>query len=262
MSPFLAAFWAETLKARRSRVTGLTAAGFLILPVAGGLFMIILKNPEQARAWGLISTKAQLTAGVADWPAYLGILAQGLAGLGTILFAFFTAWVFGREFADHTVKELLALPTPRGTIVAAKFMLIALWVLAVTLLTFVIGLGVGATVAIPGWSPALGWTFLGTVLLTALLTFMLIPFAAFFASLGRGYLPPMGWTILVLGFANLVSVLGWGDWFPWAVPMLVSGMVRNHAGQVGVHSYIVVLSVFLAGTLATFAWWQYADQAV
>ena len=58
MKPFLAAFWAETLKARRSLITPLTAAGFLLLPLAGGLFMLILKNPAQARAWGLISAKA------------------------------------------------------------------------------------------------------------------------------------------------------------------------------------------------------------
>ncbi|MEW5721354.1 MAG: ABC transporter permease, partial [Chloroflexota bacterium] len=63
MNAFLAAFWAETLKARRSKISLLTTLGFLILPLAGGLFMIILKNPEQARAMGLISAKAQLTVG-------------------------------------------------------------------------------------------------------------------------------------------------------------------------------------------------------
>jgi ABC-2 type transport system permease protein len=79
MNAFGSAFWAEALKARRSKITLLTAAGFLILPLASGLFMIILKNPEQARAMGLISTKAQLTAGVADWPSFWGILLQGIA---------------------------------------------------------------------------------------------------------------------------------------------------------------------------------------
>ena len=74
MNAFLAAFWAEALKARRSKMTLLTAAGFLILPLVGGLFMVILKDPEQARAMGLIGAKAQLTVGVADWPAYFDML--------------------------------------------------------------------------------------------------------------------------------------------------------------------------------------------
>ncbi len=260
MNALAAAFWAEALKARRSKITLLSALGFLLLPLGGGLFMVILKNPEQARAMGLISTKAQITAGVADWPTLFGMLAQGIAAGGAILFALITAWVFGREFSDHTAKELLALPTPRWVIVASKFALTALWILALTLLVFVVGVGVGAAVDIPGWSSDLLWTSLWTVVVTALLTFMLMPFAALFASSGRGYLPPMGWTILALGIANIVSVLGWGDWFPWAVPVLVSGLVKSRADVVGLHSYIIVAIAFLAGLAATFAWWQSADQ--
>jgi ABC-2 type transport system permease protein len=123
MNALLSAFWAETLKARRSKVSVLTAAGFLILPLMAGLFMIILKDPERARAMGLISVKAQLAAGVADWPTFFGMLTQGTAIGGAFLFAIITAWVFGREFSDRTAKELLALPTPRAVIVGAKFIL-------------------------------------------------------------------------------------------------------------------------------------------
>ena len=260
MNAFVSAFWAEALKARRSKVTLMTAAGFLILPFAGGLFMIILKDPEQARAMGLISTKAQLTAGTAEWQSFFEIITIGLAAAGAILTALFTAWVFGREFSDHTAKEMLALPTPRWIIVAAKFALIALWILALTLLIFVVGLGVGTAVDIPGWSPELATKSFATVLVTALLNFMLMPFVALFASSGRGYLPPMGWAILTLAFADLVSVLGWGDRFPWAIPVLVSGMVKVNAEQVGLHSYLVVLLASLVGAVATFVWWRSADQ--
>ncbi len=260
MNTFLAAFWAEALKARRSKISWLTTAAFFVLPCVGGLFMIILKYPEQARSLGLISTKAQLTAGVADWPTFLGILSQGIAGAGAILFALITAWIFGREFSDHTVKELLALPTPRWVIVAAKFVLMTLWILGLVLVLFVVGLLVGRAVDIPGWSPELQWTSFGIIVVTALLTFMLMPLVALFASSGRGYLPPLGWAIMTLAFADLISILGWGDWFPWAVPLLVSGMVKPHADVVGLHSYLVVLIAFFIGLVATFAWWRSADQ--
>jgi len=261
MNTFLSAFWAETLKARRSKVSQGTTVGFLILPLVGGLFMIILKNPERARAMGLISVKAQLAGGVADWPTYFEILLQGTAIGGAMLFAFITAWVFGREFSDHTAKELLAIPTPRGIIVGAKFVLTAFWILGLTLLSFVIGLGIGTAVGIPGWSLDLVWTSFGSLLLTALLLFMLMPFVALFASAGRGYLPPLGWALSTLAFAQVAGVLGWGDWFPWSVPALVSGMMGPRAEQVGMHSYVLVLLAFIAGLAATFAWWRSADQA-
>ena len=261
MNAFLSAFWAETLKVRRSKVSLLTAAGFLILPLVGGLFMIILKDPERARAMGLISVKAQLTAGVADWPTFFGILAQGTAVGGAILFSMITAWVFGREFSDHTAKELLALPTPRGVIVGAKFVLTALWILGLALLIFVIGLGIGTVVDIPGWSLKLEWTSFWSLITIALLTFMLMPFVALFASAGRGYLPPLGWAFFMLALAQIAAVLGWGDWFPWSVPALLSGMAGPRAEQIGMHSYVLVGLAFIVGIAATFAWWQSADQA-
>ncbi len=67
MNGFLPSLWTETLKMRRSKVPLLTALGFSIAPWVGGLFMVILKDPEAARSMGLISTKAQLVGGTADW---------------------------------------------------------------------------------------------------------------------------------------------------------------------------------------------------
>jgi ABC-2 type transport system permease protein len=261
MNAFLSALWAEALKARRSKVSLLTAAGFSILPVVDGLFMFILENPERARAMGLINVKAQITAGVADWPTYFQVLLMGTAIAGAILFAFITAWVFGREYSDHTVKELLVLPTPRGVIVGAKFALTALWNLGLILMVFVIGLAIGAAVSIPGWSPELAWTSFWSLMLIALLTFMLMPFVALFASVGRGYLPPLAWAFITMASAQIAIVLGWGEWFPWSVPALLGSLTGPRTVPIAAHSYIMVLLVFISGAVATFAWWQSADQA-
>jgi ABC-2 type transport system permease protein len=261
MNAFISAFWAEALKARRSKVSLLTVAAFLIFPLVDGLFMYILKDPERARSLGLISVKAQITAGVADWPAFFQVLLLGTAIGGAILFAFTTAWVFGREFSDHTVKEILALPTPRRVIVGAKFVLVALWMLGLTLMIFVVGLGIGKAVDIPGWSPGLAWSSFWSLMLITLLTFLLMPFVALFASVGRGYLPPLGWAFLTMALAQIAIVLGWGSWFPWSVPGLLGSLNGPRSEPIEMHSYVVVLLAFAAGIGATFAWWQSTDQA-
>jgi ABC-2 type transport system permease protein len=261
MNAFLSALWAEALKARRSKVPLLTAAGLSILPIMAGLFIFILKDPERARAMGLIGVKAQITAGVADWPTHFQVLVLGTAIGGAIVFSFITAWIFGREHADHTSKELLALPTSRGVIVAAKFTLTAVWTLGLALMVLVMGFGTRAAVGIPGWSPELAWTASWSLLLVGLLTAMLMPFVAFFASVGRGYLPPLGWAILMMALAQVAIVLGWGEWFPWSVPGLVIGLNGFRPELIAAHSYVVVLLAFTAGTVATFAWWRGADQA-
>ena len=260
MNHFLSALSTEILKVRRSRVPLFTALGFSIAPMVGGLFMIILKDPEAARSMGLISTKAQITAGTADWPAFFGILAQATAVGGAILFAIITAWVFGREFSDRTTKELLALPTPREAIVTAKFVVIAVWAIGSTLLIFGIGLIVGTLVEIPGWSVELLRTMFRDILGAAALTLALMPFVALLASVGRGYLPPFGWAIFSVALAQVAGITGWGGWFPWSVPALFVGAAGPRAEQIGLHSYISIPLAFVIGLAATFIWWRSADQ--
>ena len=260
MNNLSSALWAETLKMVRSKVPLFTAIGFCMAPLAGGLFMIILKDPEAAKSLGLITTKAQLLTGTADWPSFFGFLAQAVAAGGMILFSIITIWVFGREFSDHTVKELLALPTARETIVTAKFIVVAVWSLLITLFIFGIGMIVGTTIVIPGWSGELLRTSFINIMGSAVFTVPLMSFVALLASMGRGYLPPFGWTIFTLFLANLSAILGWGDWLPWAIPGLFSGVAGPRAEMLGTHSYVILVTASIIGFVATYYWWRSADQ--
>ena len=259
MNSFSSALWAEILKLRRSMVPLFTAIGFSIAPLVGGLFMIILKDPSKAQSMGLISAKAQLTVGVAEWATLFNLLAQATAVGGMIVFSVFTAWVFGREFADHTAKELFALPTSRETIVGAKFVVVAVWTLFLTLLCYLLGLVVGRLVVIPGWSTELFRSASVDILGAGALTVLLLPFVAFFASAGKGYLPSFGWTILTVALAQIVAITGWGDWFPWSIPALFSGAAGPRTGLLGWYSYPLLLVASLIGVMATFYWWRNAD---
>jgi ABC-2 type transport system permease protein len=260
MNNFPAALWTETLKMRRSKVPLFTAIGFSIVPLVGGLFMIILKDPEAAKSMGLISAKAQLMAGVADWTGFFNIIAQAVAVGGAILFAIVTAWIFGREFSDRTAKELMALPTSRETIIGAKFVVVAVWTFALSLFVFGFGLVIGKWVVIPGWSTELLRTAFVDILGSAVLTIMLLPFVALAASMGRGYLPAFGWTIFTVAMAQIAAVTGWGDWFPWSIPALFSGAVGPRVEQLGLHSYMIIILSSIIGLAATFYWWRNADQ--
>jgi len=259
MSSYSSALWSETLKLRRSKVTLFTAIGFSFLPLIGGLFMIILKDPAKAQSMGLISAKAQLTVGVAEWAALFSLLAQATAVGGGIVFSVFTAWVFGREFSDHTAKELLSLPTSREKIVGAKFLVIVGWCLVLIMLCYLLGLVIGYLVDIPGWSLDLFRSGSIGILGAGILTIFLLPYVAFFASAGKGYLPSFGWIILTVILAQIVAVTGWGDWFPWSIPALFSGAAGPRGEYLGWYSYPILLIASLIGLGATFYWWRNAD---
>ena len=260
MNGFLSALWAEALKARRSKVPLLASMGFTLAPLMDGLFMFIMKNPERARDMGLLSTKAQLAMSTAEWPTFFSVLSQAIAIGGVIVFSIVTAWVFGREYSDHTAKDLMALPVSREKIVISKLIVIAVWVFILSIWIYVFGLFIGYLVDIPGWTGQLARQSFVDVLATAGMTLLLMTPVAFIASMGRGYLPPLGWAVLTIFFSQIVAATGWGDWFPWSVPALFSGVVGPRAEQLGTHSYILVFLAGIIGLVATFWWWLNADQ--
>ena len=254
------ALWAEILKARRSNVPLLAFIGFTLAPLMDGLFMFIMKDPERAREMGLLSVKAQLAMSTAEWGTFFSVLSQAVAIGGVIVCSIVTAWVFGREFSDRTAKDLLALPASREKIVTAKFFVVSAWVFVASAWIYLAGLAIGYLVDIPGWTTQLAWQSFRDILAIAGMTLLLMSPVAFIASMGRGYLPPLGWAVLTIFFAQVIAATGWGDWFPWSVPALFSGVAGPRSELIGVHSYIIVILAGLIGLAATFYWWLYADQ--
>ena len=260
MSGLSAAIRTELVKSRRSRVPWGVAAGFTMVSLAMGLFMVILQNPEAFRSLGLLGAKAQLTGGTADWPTFLSMLGQAVTAGGAMLFAFLTAWVFGREFADRTVRELLAIPTRRRTIVLGKAIVMWIWAGAIAVWVIVLGLVIGALVGLPGWSAADATRSVGGMALAVVLTIALQTTTAFFAGLGRGYIAPLAWAVATLVASQFVGVLGWGSWFPWSVPVILAGAGGADVEPVSLGGVVLVIAVALAGLAGTIAWWERADQ--
>lgn len=259
MCDVINALWIETRKAVRSKVPLFTGLGFLMLPLACAFLMFVYKNPDFAREMGMVSAKANLAGGSADWPFYLSMLAQGMAIGGLLLFSLVASWVFGREFADGTAKDLLALPVARSTILAAKFLVTAGWCLALAGITFAVSLAAGALIGLPQGSPEVLWNGSLRVAVTACLVIAVITPVAWFASVGRGYLLPVGLAMLLLALANIAAVLGWGNAFPWSIPALYAGMVDGAAVEP-----VSLAAVALTGALgvaATIWWWNTADQS-
>ena len=256
MNRLAAALYVEALKARRSLVLWMVGVFTALPPVMMGVMMAIKKHPLAARHLGLLTEKAKLLGGAVDWPTFLGLLGQVMGAVGGIVFAIVTAWIFGREFADRTCRIMLATPTRRSHIVTAKLCVAAMWCLLLVMWTMAVMFAAGIVVGMPGltWPVALG--ALGLAARAALLSLALIPVTAFVASAGRGYLLPIGLSLVVLIAAQFVGATGWAMWFPWWVAM--SGGVPG--SQVVPVSVIVVILTGLAGLAATLWWWERADQ--
>ena len=145
--------WIEFRKAFRSRMPLWTSLGSLFMPLGVALLIFLARNPELSRKLGLISAKADLMAySVTDWPSYLGLFAEIISAGGFFFFVMAISWVFGREFADGTLKDMLAVPVQRASILLAKFIVTVTWCVVIAILILVFGLLFGALIQLPGGS--------------------------------------------------------------------------------------------------------------
>ena len=249
--------WIEARKAIRSKMPLWIALGSLFFPLGIAFLITVARNPAIFQSLGIITAKANLLQfSTVDWPSYLGVYSQIIAVGGFFFFILIISWVFGREFTDGTVKDLLAVPVQRFTIILAKFIVVAAWSAALSVVIFIAGIIMGAIINLPGGS--FNAIFQGSVLVlvtAGLVIAVVMPFALF-ASVGRGYLLPIGLAVLTVVMTNLIVVIGWGAYFPWAVPALYS-QGKNDLIPI---SYWIDFLTGLLGILATYLWWKYADQ--
>ncbi|MEJ2598524.1 MAG: ABC transporter permease [Anaerolineales bacterium] len=250
--------WIEWRKALRSRMPLWTALASLFMPFGIAFLIFVSKNPEISKKLGLISAKADLIAySATDWSTYMNFFGQLIAAGGFLFFILVISWVFGREFADGTLKDMLAVPVRRSSILLAKFVLVAIWSVALTLVIIIAGLAMGALIRLPGGSLDVVLQGSRLVLASALLAIVVVMPFAFFASVGRGYLLPVGLALLTLMATNLVAIIGYGEYFPWAIP----GLYAQGKTALSPASYWIVFLTALVGMVATYLWWKFADQS-
>lgn len=260
MRNFRAAMWSEVLKVRRSKIFWITILAFSFITLVLALMMFILKNPELARNAGLLGAKAQII-GEANWTSYFDILAQIIAMGGLIGFGFVNSWIFGREFSDRTANNLLALPTSRSVVVLAKFVVMLFWCILLALIVFAEGIFAGKIINLAGWSGQIFFLGVNKLTITSIFTIVVSTPVAFFASFGRGFLPPMGFVVGTMAISQFAAALGHGRYFPWAIPALYSGAAGPEQATLEVTGIIIVLMTGIIGLLATLLWWRFADQS-
>jgi len=229
----------------------------MIMPLGIGLLLFLARNPELSHKLGLVGAKADLAAYHAtNWPAYLSFIGQIIASGGFFLATFCISWVFGREFVDGTLKDMLAVPVSRFTILLAKFIVVAIWSALLSLIILTLSLVVGVFINFPDFSLIVLLNGSSVIIVTGCLVIASVFPFALFASIGRGYLLPLALSLLALVVANLAVVIGWGEYFPWAV----AGLYCSRNTVLTPLSFWIVGITGLIGIVATGVWWKNADQ--
>ncbi|KPK83010.1 MAG: hypothetical protein AMS27_13435 [Bacteroides sp. SM23_62_1] len=261
MKGFYEAVRVEYLKVIGSKILWITIMIFAFIATMMGLLVFFAMHPELIKNSAVMSAKATII-GQADWPAYFDLLYQMIAMIGLIGFGFVVSWIFGREYSDRTIKDLLALPVTRIQVVIAKFVLFALWSLILSLVLFILGLATGLAVRIENWSADTASHAFTIFTITSILTILISTPVAFFASWGRGYLLPLGYIILTMILSQFIiaGFPGATPYIPWAIPAIYCGAAGPEISHLPDASGIILGATCVLGLAGTGLWWRYADQ--
>ncbi len=259
---FLVALWAEILKAWKSRILWGTVIFFIVVPGMMSLIMFAQMHPEISAKLGIIGDKAEMMKfGDASWPSFFKLLMMGLAGIGPVGIGFVTSWIFGREFSENTFKDIIVLPISRHYIVMAKFVVVAMWSVLLSIIFYAVSLLIGFSMELPEFSKQALSQNVVIFTITTLLNITLCTPVAFFACYSRGYLVPFGFVILTLIMANFSGLLGLGPYFPWSIPGLIGMPPGTEGMELTIASYIILILSSLLGLLGTLAFWRFADHS-
>ena len=243
---FGVAFAFEGRKAAASRVmvsiTVLLLAG--VAAIALGMLVAAASGQEQVLA------KLGPLAELDGWARLVGVVVQVTAAGGLGAFGVALSWMFGREFADGTVSALFALPVSRPTIALAKLAVFGVWAVSVAVLLTVVIAVLGFAMGI-GVTDAAGIGELARVPVLTVLTALIAVPAAWAATIGRGLLPGIGATVIIMVVAQVLAVSDLGTWLPIVAPALWA----IAPGSVPAAALLTVPSVPLVfGALCAFVW--------
>lgn len=220
---------AEFMKMRHSRTivwTAVVIVAYAVLTVV--LNVVLLRNPRinesLASAGGAFKAAVDQGFYALNWKNQLRVGVQGISGTyGVLLFSFVAAHVFGSEYKQHTSKNALTLPVRREHVVVAKLIVVATWVLGLTLLSLAlqsIGLVLLGT---PSFAWSHMWGALTDSLQVSLLLFMTLPFIAWLSVIARGYLHGMLAALAATLVGNGIATTKLSPYFPWNMPIHLVG---------------------------------------
>jgi len=190
-----------------------------------------------------------------NWESFFDRFLALAANMGLVGSFFISSWVFGREFTDKTNKDLVAKPVSRETVVFSKYIIIFIWCIIFMLFIYLFSLMMGLLLGFTGYTPSLIPESLPVFILTFLFYIFLSAPGAFFASISKGILAPIGILFIIAIAANILGNTEAAVYFPWTIPT-----VFRETGSLIPASIVIMILTGAAGIIGTFAWWRFAEQ--
>ena len=128
--------YCEILKMKRSSMALIGFAGSAVTPLVTFFAYLMYHGRHPLDAYS-VETLLNETG------VYMTLL------IATPLYGVLAAWMFNREFAENTMRNLLIVPVRRSSLLAAKLLVLLLWILVLSVWTWLLAVCLGLAGMLP-----------------------------------------------------------------------------------------------------------------
>lgn len=231
----------EFLKLKRSKIFLLSV---LMAALPSLLMYIATFAFDEVQAFDALFTNVNM---------YMSVL------FAVLLFSIIMAYLFGREYNEHTLKAMLTVPISRGKFLVSKYLMFLIWILILTVVTSVTTLVFGFAAGLTGFTLKLFIDSFAQLLLANVLLFLTFSPFVFISLFVTNMVPAMvGGASLTL-VNMLVYGQTWAPYVPWVCPYLIaSGEIADYSVNV-MTPYGLILATFLIGAVISYIYFTKKD---
>lgn len=242
--------YCEFLKLKRSKIVWFSILGVLATP-----FLMLVEalqthfqHPEQ------IFTLTEI---------YDSSLLYVMLLMNLMVYVAIAAYLFSREYTEHTLKTILPIPISRINYISAKFIMLFIWTIMLTFLTWfaitILMLVYHYMFGLVGFSIFIVGKWLFKFLMGSCLMFATISPFAYIAERTKGFVVPVIISAVVVMGSIAVSNQDFGALYPWTSSLfLINGKIQSTGYPIVLALGIIAL-ISLVGFFATYMYFYKED---
>ncbi|MGG3871864.1 ABC transporter permease [Brevibacillus laterosporus] len=229
--------YVELLKLKRAKMFFVSMIGAASAPIMVfiGFLNMKMKNPH---------------ASVEFQEAFYNTNLYTLLLIGTLLYGVITAYLFNREYVEDTLKNLLTIPVSRTSFILSKLVLLLIWILLLTIMTWGLTLILGCIGQFEGLSTALLIQSFSQYIMGGFLLFLLSTPTMLVTFLFKNYVPTIIFTAVITMANVALANSEYRVLFPYSVVHEVA-INRFVAEYAPVYSYLSILLTSILGFIIT-----------
>ncbi|MDK8182844.1 ABC transporter permease [Paenibacillus sp. UMB4589-SE434] len=178
--------------------------------------------------------------------------------IGPLLYGVITAYLFNREYAEDTLKNLLTIPVSRTNLIISKLILLLGWILVLTLEAWGLTLLLGIIGGFEGLSAAILIQSLKEYLIGAVLLFLLSTPTMLTTFLYKNYVPTIIFTaVITLGNVSVINS-DFKPLYPWSAVHVIT--INGYLPQYPpLYSFLAIGITSIVGLIATIVYFKKVD---